>query len=610
MSINLFIPAAGYGTRLRPLTNIAPKPLLPIAGIPLIQRVIENVSSYVEVDTIGINTHYLPSAVHSWLNDFSLKDKVQLFHEEVILGTGGALKNASDLTSKGTFLVANGDVLSDTDWGELLKVHKENNNLVTLAVQDREHERRVGTDKNLKLKIIDVEEKCSASGIGHWFGYACAAVYEPEFLDWLPEGESHVVPFWVEAANETGRVGVYDIGAGTYWFDLGTPGNFVQASQDCLLGEKRFFRRPLEIPWDCRLEGDVIVEDKVEIGSKVTLRDSILLPRAEILSGSHLVNCIAGPDFQLQLGWPQNSSKSTELQKIGNGGSDRVYTRAGDKVVLHYSAFEENVDRQIQITSAMRKSGVNVPEVYSHDPLKRIVELEDLGDVTLLDWATEQPAEEQEKMLIAVLDQLWKFQFVDEDDCPSIKDKLFDCSVLRWETSYFLERFIKRVCGIDRDCSSLNKDFQKLAEEVNALPKRIMHRDFQSENIMIHNSKPWFIDFQGAHWGPPFFDLVSLLRDPYIQYKCDTDKLAGDYLDKLSKHYGIGKEYCLRAVNLCGMQRHMQALGAYGFITHIRGKDFLHHCRPAFNLLKAEVETVADEFPVLNKLLLEAEERF
>ena len=57
MSINLFIPAAGFGTRLRPLTEVAPKPLLPITGIPLIERVIDDVMSFVDIDRIGINTH-------------------------------------------------------------------------------------------------------------------------------------------------------------------------------------------------------------------------------------------------------------------------------------------------------------------------------------------------------------------------------------------------------------------------------------------------------------------------------------------------------------------------------------------------------------------------
>ena len=426
-----------------------------------------------------------------------------------------------------------------------------------------------------------------------------------------------------QAAAETGRVGVFDIGASTYWFDLGTPANFVQASQDCLLGEKRFLRRPLDIPWDCDLQEQVIVEDNVSIGRNVSLKNTVLLPGTELESGSRLESCIAGPGFQLQLNWPQASNRKSTLQKIGNGGSDRVYTRRNSKVILHYSAFEENVDRQIEITAAMKASGVNVPEIYSHDPLKRTVELQDLGDLTLQEWAADKAAGEQEKMLRLVLEELWKFQFADEKQCPSIKDREFNIKVLRWESSYFLDRFIKRVCGINRDFTDLEAEFQKLAEEVNALPKRIMHRDFQSANVMIHEGKPWFIDFQGAHWGPPFFDLASILRDPYTQYKFDSEKLLGEYLDRLCNKDAedsefpcaftwktIGRMYSDRAVNLCGMQRHMQALGAYGFITHIRGKEFLQFCRPAFDFLKSEVMAVADEFPILTGLLEEAEGRF
>jgi NDP-sugar pyrophosphorylase family protein/aminoglycoside/choline kinase family phosphotransferase len=606
MSINLFIPAAGLGTRLRPLTELAPKPLLPIAGIPLIQRIIEQAKSQLTILKVGINTHYMPETVGSWLKSFPLQSEI--FHETDILGTGGALKNAASFLKQGTFIVVNGDVLSGMDWQALLKTHRESNNLVTLAVQNREHERRVGVDENFKLKIIDKE--CATDGIAHWFGYACAAVYEPEFLEFLPEGESHVVPYWVDAAEKTGRVGVYDIGRETYWLDLGTPESFAQASVDVLMVEKRFLKEPLNIPWDCQLDGTVIVEDRVEIGEQVSLKNTILLPGTKVADGSKLENVIAGPGFTCPVDWPSESTSLVSCEKIGQGGSDRVYTRQKDRVVLYYSAFEENIERQMELTTAFLQCGVNVPEIYRHVPMERLLELEDLGDETLRQWLSS--VDDPGFMLQQILDQLFSFQFTDESLCPSIHERVFNYETLRWETSYFLERFVKRVCGIDHDFSAVQEEFSALALEVDSLPKRIMHRDFQSENIMIKKEKPWLIDFQGAHWGPPFFDLVSFLKDPYVSYpKTLVEELEEDYLEKLGAEFEMSLEQCRRAVLLCGMQRHMQALGAYGFLTHIRGKeDFLKYCRPAYDLLRTEVEALKSEFPHLMKLLDALKENF
>jgi aminoglycoside/choline kinase family phosphotransferase len=139
-----------------------------------------------------------------------------------------------------------------------------------------------------------------------------------------------------------------------------------------------------------------------------------------------------------------------------------------------------------------------------------------------------------------------------------------------------------------------------------------MHRDFQSENIMIHEDKPWFIDFQGAHWGPSVFDLVSFLKDPYVNYPDDLrERLKTYYFSEFSKRTNESQESLERAYILCGLQRHMQALGAYGFISTIRGKEsFASHCRSAFDLLSAEVLLVQDEFPALYRLLSELEGRF
>ena len=606
MSINLFIPAAGYGTRLKPLTDNFPKPLLPICGIPLIQRIIESVQSQVEIETIGINTHYLPKVVQQWAGSCSFSEKIKLFHEEEILGTGGALKNAESLFGKVTCLLANGDVINGVDWAALIKFHKENNNLVTLAVQDREHERRVGADENMNLVCID--KTCSDPNASKWFGYACAAIYEPEFLEYLPDGESHVVPFWVDASNETGRVKVFDIGRETYWLDIGNPQSYTQAVVDTLLGEKRFLANPLSTPTFTKLAGDVVIEENVGIGRNVALRNVVALPGADISSNSNLENVILTASGLVSIEWPEISPNCPKANKIGNGGSDRIYSREGDKVKLIYSAFEQNIERQISLTECFLNAKVNVPKVLSHDKNKREVLLEDLGDLTFRSWVIGKSDDEIDLMLGKVLEQLHLFQTSN----ANVKDKLFNYDVLRWETSYFLERFIERVCNITDDFTDLKNEFHKLAEEVDSLPKTVMHRDFQSENIMIKNGEPYFIDFQAAHCGPAIFDLVSFLGDPYTTLPEELVlKHKRNYFGQLSQKSDMAAVDCERAYLLCGLQRHMQALGAYGFLSMIKGKEsFLDYIPSALRHLSNEAEFLKEEFPALNELINKVKKKF
>lgn len=604
MSINLFIPAAGYGTRLKPLTDTIPKPLLPIAGVPLIQRIIESIEAHLEIDLIGINTHYLPEKINDWAGSSRQKEKIELFHESEILGTGGALVNAKTLFNAGTCVLANGDVINDIDWNNLLEFHKANNNMVTLAVQDREHERRVGADKDQNLVCID--QTCSTPGVDHWYGYACAAVYEPEFLNFLPEGESHVVPYWVEASKDSGRVKVFNIGKETYWLDIGNPNSYTQAVVDSLRGEKRFLADPLSTPTYTQLDGDVVIECAAKIGANVSLENVIVLPEAEVKDSENLKNCIVTGNGTVEVEWPKVSKNLPRISKIGSGGSDRIYSRAGDKVKLLYSAFEQNIERQIRLTDELVQKGIKVPAIFSHNPNRRSVFLRDLGDQTFRSWLKGKSDSEIDVMITAILSELKNFQF----SGVSSSDKVFNYDVLRWETSYFLQRFVKRICGIDEDFSGLNDELHRLAEEVDGLPKVLMHRDFQSENIMIHIGEPWFIDFQAAHSGPPFFDLVSFLRDPYTSLPKEiASKHTEEYLMVLGKKFSMNEEQCKRAFVLCGLQRHMQALGAYGFLSKIRGKEqFLAHVPAALELLTEEVEEVKAEFPFLHKLISKIKE--
>ncbi|MCF7847304.1 MAG: phosphotransferase [Kiritimatiellales bacterium] len=588
------------------MSNRFPKPLLPLAGVVLIERLLHSVQVSLKIHDLAMNLHYQPELFQEWARELQPElPRPTFFYEEELLGTGGAIANARDFFMQGTCLLINGDILTDIDWKAFAEHHRRSGNMVTLAVQDRSRERRVGVDAEGKLLCIDQEMK--TPGVHRWLGYACAAIYEPEFLETLPKGESHVPPYWVAAAEQTKRVGTYDIGSSP-WIDLGNVASFAEGAFSCLKGSERFFAEPLGIPWDTQISGICVVEKNVVIGSNVELCDTILLPGTHIENGETLSSIVAGPDFRESFSLPATENIPKDGRTI-LGGSDRVYRHVAEGLLLEYTAVEPMVERQIVLTEILRRNDLPVPQIYSHNPAKRQMLLEDLGDESLRIWCQTHSVEEIAHMLKTVLDLLIDFQWTDTDDSPYPRDKPFDKTVLRWESSYFMERCVYRIFGLKEFCQprveALGREFRQLADTVSGFPRNLMHRDFQSSNVMIHQGKPWVIDFQAARHGPCFYDAASMIGDPYLCLPHHLRKeLERHYLaiasDRLNMTFGESQQ----ALVLCGMQRHMQALGAYGFLSTIRGKEeFLEFIPPALELLNEEVSCLKIEFPVLNKLV-------
>ncbi len=611
--LNLFIASAGLGNRLRPVTCAFPKPLLPLAGVPLIERLLHSVQASLQIRDFAINLHYKPELFQQWAQ--KLQPELlcpAFFYEEDLLGTGGAIYNARDFFRRGTCLLVNGDILADIDWAALAAHHRSTGSMVTLAVQDRSHERRVGVDAEGQLLCIDPEMK--TPGVHRWLGYACAAVYEPEFLKYLPEGESHVPPFWVAAAEQTGRVGTYDIGSSP-WLDLGNVDCYAEGVFSCLNGAERFFAEPLNIPWDTRISGRCVIEKDVLIGSDVELCDVILLPGTRVGDGERLRSMIGGPDFRESFSLPAAETLPAG-DKAVLSGSDRVYRHAADGMLLEYTASESLIERQIALTDILRRNRLPVPRIASHSPAKRQMLLEDLGDESLRIWCQSRSVDEITPMLKNVLDRLIDFQWTDTTGSPYPQDKPFDKTVLLWESSYFMERCVCRVFGLNEQqntasqsiCAeddALRMEFEQLAGRVAGLPRHLMHRDFQSSNVMIHQGEPWFIDFQAARHGPCFYDAASMIGDPYLDLPQPLRReLESRYLSAVGGRLSMTADEAQNALILCGMQRHMQALGAYGFLSSIRGKtEFLKYIPPALKFLGEGVSCVKAQFPVLNELV-------
>jgi aminoglycoside/choline kinase family phosphotransferase len=156
--------------------------------------------------------------------------------------------------------------------------------------------------------------------------------------------------------------------------------------------------------------------------------------------------------------------------------------------------------------------------------------------------------------------------------------------------------------------TALDEEFRCLAQRVDTFAKTVIHRDLQAQNIMVTKSRtPRIIDYQGARIGPTAYDIVSLLWDPY--YRLDSElrgALLAYYLDRMAVKTGglFDRDIFIKTIPHCRLQRHMQVLGAYGFLSTVKGKRyFLKHVDEGLRLLQEDAELTRDEYPVLYELV-------
>jgi len=646
--ITIFLPAAGLGERLRPITNHLPKPLLPVIGRPMIEIILERLTAVCD-GRIGLNLHWKPELIRQWAASSPWKDRITFFPEDPILGTGGALKNAERFLAKGPFLVHNADILLDIDFTTLIETHLNSGNIATLATHLHPKLSNVVVDEN--DLVLDVENPGASrpdpSRIAKKVAYTGVAVYSPEILHFLPAGVSHATVAWVEAARAGHRVKALDF-TGASWNDIGTPATYAAGIFDALLQEGE----TIYVSPDSRCErigtdGYIVLEAGSGVMEKAHLRNCVVMPGATV-SGTHQ-NRIIGPDYALDLeetdmqpsfharqqkkvaladplfafyfgvtGLPSDNGENeyADAVLIGLGGSNRRYFRVrnGEKtaVFMECSPDDTDFERHLVYTSFFEAHAVPVPGLIANDCGNNYALFEDLGDTNLYGYLKlPHDSDHIDDIYRSVLDILVNLHTrVTEHvkECPMLQSRIFNYDYLRWETDYFLERFVVglRQLTID-DRAALEEEFHRLAQKTDAYPKVVIHRDFQCQNIMItRGGIPRIIDFQGARMAPPAYDIASILWDPYHRLDSSVRTKLFDYYLSEMKHAskGFSEKMFLNSLLPCRLQRHMQALGAYGYLSVVKGKKyFLKHIPEALRLLKEETAAVSSEYPALYRLV-------
>jgi aminoglycoside/choline kinase family phosphotransferase/dTDP-glucose pyrophosphorylase len=562
------ILAAGYGTRLLPYTKRTPKALFSYAGRPLIDIIICSLQD-AGCRSIIINTHHLHHALDSFLSRQSYAIPVVTRYEPLILGTAGAIQNVADFWDNAPFMVINCDIVTDIDLRKVYDAHLKHGHPVTLVLYDDETFNTVwlneagfvagfrdqpGGTKTQHSRPAD--EKRPPLAKSRTMTYTGIQVLDPAVLDFIPKNVfSSCIDLYKNLLAKNKKIYAF-IPESASWKDLGTPERYTAS-----------------------------VIDK-------------MAPEA------------------FKMAFPGLENEHIERKMLAGDGSDRRWYRltAGNRslIMVDHGIRRENdtseVDAFIAIGNHLHERGIPTPKIYLSDAFAGVVFLQDLGDVNL-QWVVKNTKSNDiilnyYQSVINILIKLSIKGIKGFDPAWTHQTPVYDRGViLEQECAYFVDAFLNTYLGMNRTFADYENEFIAIAERtIEFSVYGFMHRDLQSRNIMVKNNQPYFIDFQGARTGPIQYDLASLLIDPYVALtRVVQERLFAYYVNRISTVVPVDPQHFLLGYRYCALSRNLQMLGAFGYLSRIKGKKHFENYIPgAVASLQRILESFAgDEFPKL-----------
>jgi len=308
------IMAAGYGTRLEPLTLAVPKPMVPIVNVPTMQHNIELLKSYGIKDIIA-NIHYHPEQIQNYFvdgNEFGVN--LTYSYEETLLGTAGGVKRmAVDIGKiKDTFIVLSSDALTDINLAKIVDFHKKKKALMTIALAEVAEVSQFGVViQDDGQRIIGFQEKPKPQEAKSKMVNAGIYVIEPEVLKMIPDGfydfGKQLFPRFMEEKAE-----IYGYPMVGYWSDVGSLDQYIAANYEAIKGLVRVRipgKKVAKATWvgeremidqSARFEGSVIIGDSCKIGKNVYIKDCVIGDKCVIGNGAILTGSVIWSDVMVE----------------------------------------------------------------------------------------------------------------------------------------------------------------------------------------------------------------------------------------------------------------------------------------------------------------------
>lgn len=290
--LECMVLCAGRGERLRPLTEVCPKPMLPVLGVTLADRALAACELLSPSRRLA-NAHHLPEQIMAW-GEARILDHVQV--EPVLLDSGGALARAwceRELHGE-HLLVHNGDILHDIDLREPWARHVRNRNDLTLVVVDRPAINTVACQADRFVGVRGHKDCPEAFPEGvRMRTFTGIAFYRTAILEGWPNEPWSVKDLW----HRADRAGIWEAPEGCVWEDCGTPEDLVRATRDEMArrGRDRWVDPTAQVHAEAEVGPGCVAEFGTRVQRGAVLEDAILLPGAEAGPGERLTHLLRNP---------------------------------------------------------------------------------------------------------------------------------------------------------------------------------------------------------------------------------------------------------------------------------------------------------------------------
>lgn len=305
--------------------------------------------------------------------------------------------------------------------------------------------------------------------------------------------------------------------------------------------------------------------------------------------------------------WPGSDPGLLQIEPMAADGSARLFVRLISKgkslVAMSNPDYPAENRAWHYLAGHLGDLGLPVARVLAADLEQGLFLMEDLGRRSLqeavLTAASQQEIAALYEPVLVMLARLQAkgAQGFDLSLCFDGRE-LTPEFLLKREAGYFLEEFVWGACGLDpgRLPDDLERDLAQLCQRAGqAQPRGLVHRDFQSRNLVYEDGQLGLVDFQGARLGPAQYDLAALLHDPYVDLPAELrEQLKGRYMELRAAEGPFDQNEFQEGWPFVSASRVMQALGAYAFLTRRRGRaHFAEYISPALSTLRALCESPA-----------------
>jgi aminoglycoside/choline kinase family phosphotransferase len=303
----------------------------------------------------------------------------------------------------------------------------------------------------------------------------------------------------------------------------------------------------------------------------------------------------------------QNLTASvTKVLPLTGDASDRRYfrvlVRGGESIVLalHAGAIEFDKMPFVSVARLLAQVPLPVPTILHHSNALGIIALQDLGDVTLQAHLGAASPDQHDALYRQAVSFIARMQqrgaALRSDEYPPYR-VAFDTDKLSWEFEFFYKYFLKAYRGVSPPVAvqtALSQEWSSVVEELANEPRVLCHRDYHSRNLMLKGGQLFIIDFQDARMGPDTYDLVSLLRDSYVDLASgQVDELIAYFLALKHGAAGVSNEHAgefRRRFDLMALQRNFKALGTFGYQTVTRANAvYIQYIPRTLNYLRVNL---------------------